>query len=1112
MRAVSSSRAIARDATRDVTRAFIRRTSPRDSSRVAPSGRLSRAPTRRADRVASSVARVARAAATTARIRDARAGFAGGGAMAIRRARVAPASAPRARRGLATRTTVSRRAIVPDRDDGARARDETRGETRAGRAGRERGASEGERERERARREYRAYRARRTEVGNDARAREDASTSRGTAGADADAEAAARRGHAEALRAGDVDGAVKALATLARRGEGEARTTRAVVSKAMAKSLAKSHKGFMKQCVKTYRMDAALRYARLFDARDRDFARGKDLYCTVIYLCGREEGSNQWNIAREAFELRRDEAGLEPDPYAYSALVCAAGRCGKARTAREVFEEANAVNAVDAVVYNAYIDVCAHGGDYDGARATLERMKTTPNCAPNIRSYNGVISAATRKKHFPGAMWAWEEIKAANLQPTMITYGAMLAAGAAADDVDVRWSEDLFAQALESGACGNAGNDHMVTSMLQTYARGVALEQIDRDVAMERGERVVQALIEDAQWDERRAESTPNGRVWSALITLCARCGRAARAIEVLKIMISSRSHRVGHEWLHLTYALTSALEASKEGIEYFVRVQREIEQSPAMVRDCTGVRNGLIATHLHFGDFKSAFKVYDDFKNDIFKYRKAHEENWNARARRGLERQLPDTITYNSLIYACADDDVKAMGLYHDMVSNGINPTVRTYVALIVALSRSKRGSKVTEAEKLFKAAIDDGVTPNEFLFTALMDAQVKANRPLSAFETYARMIEADVNCTTVTFGCALQACCYVEDVEESVERAYSVLRDMTERDVQMNDWCSNTFLRVISRAGRIEEMLEEVKKTVRRKGKLEQETLEAIIRALCSAGYVERANRFISMMNSRNLEPSEHTFKEFIVASSRDGFVDWAWESYKRFTRLGHKLDASTRSALVAVLSVASTSPDPDDAELLLARAIGVFEAAFKRADEDDGPQVLDVIDAEARCALIVAMARSEKLDRALDIWRDSPKAQSFSKARKHTSSEGNDYIGDVRAMYECLIEVCCHEDRIDDALEVFDHLKDAGVRVSTVTLAFLESSCRRCRVEEWRMFDVCAQMRAQVEQKNEGRLAKPTKMSHHVRDDGDIASELATDGLGGEQKTSAWRKNVD
>ena len=39
------------------------------------------------------------------------------------------------------------------------------------------------------------------------------------------------------------------------------------------------------------------------------------------------------------------------------------------------------------------------------------------------------------------------------------------------------------------------------------------------------------------------------------------------------------------------------------------------------------------------------------------------------------------------------------------------------------------------------------------------------------------------DVNRTTVTYGCALQACCYFEDTEEGVERAYEVLRDMTER-----------------------------------------------------------------------------------------------------------------------------------------------------------------------------------------------------------------------------------------------------------------------------------------------------------------------------------------
>ena len=63
---------------------------------------------------------------------------------------------------------------------------------------------------------------------------------------------------------------------------------------------------------------------------------------------------------------------------------------------------------------------------------------------------------------------------------------------------------------------------------------------------------------------------------------------------------------------------------------------------------------------------------------------------------------------------------------------------------------------------------------------------------------------------------------------------------------------------------------------------------------------------------------------------------------------------------------------------------------------------------------------------------------------------------------------------------------------------------------------MFDVCAQMRAQADEKLERRLAKPSKLSHHVRaslgdedDASDIADELATDGLGGEIKKSSWRR---
>ena len=156
-------------------------------------------------------------------------------------------------------------------------------------------------------------------------------------------------------------------------------------------------------------------------------------------------------------------------------------------------------------------------------------------------------------------------------------------------------------------------------------------------------------------------------------------------------------------------------------------------------------------------------------------------------RERRELEHRLPDTITYNTLIYACASngEDGKAMEMYRH-VGERHSASASTYVGLIVALGRSNKGSRVDEAEKLFDTAIDDGIRPNEFLFTSLMDAagQSLIVRRRCVWRRDEPSKTDDVNRTTVTYGCALQACCYFEDTEEGVERAYEVLRDMTERD----------------------------------------------------------------------------------------------------------------------------------------------------------------------------------------------------------------------------------------------------------------------------------------------------------------------------------------
>lgn len=66
----------------------------------------------------------------------------------------------------------------------------------------------------------------------------------------------------------------------------------------------------------------------------------------------------------------------------------------------------------------------------------------------------------------------------------------------------------------------------------------------------------------------------------------------------------------------------------------------------------------------------------------------------------------------------------------------------------------------------------------------------------------------------------------------------------------------------------------------------------------------------------------------------------------------------------------------------------------------------------------------------------------------------------------------------------------------KLSDVTLAFLEASCRRQGVDDWRMYDVVALMRQQKERSRQARLPKPPKRSHHFADEDRITepTELA------------------
>jgi pentatricopeptide repeat protein len=662
--------------------------------------------------------------------------------------------------------------------------------------------------------------------------------------------------------------------------------------------------------------------------------------------------------------------------------------------------------------------------------------------------------------------------------------------------------------------------------------------------------------------------------------------------------------------------AFSTRAAASPEALEALAA----FETAPAAVSGTVAVRNAAIALYAAAGRTDRAFALYESMRRsprgsgeaapggnerrgDAESSRDSPDsvptrlknESSSVPGERAFRRDAlpddarqsssPDTITYNTLISACASSDTpaRAEALHRDMVAAGVPRSGRTYVGLMTAAARAAEpGARAAAAARVFALAEADATTEpaNAFIYTALIDAQVKGFDPDAAFETFERMKRAGVAPTVVTFGCLLNACCApradpnakssnaksistsLDDANAhvSVSRAYDLLSQMSLYGVCPNDRCQNALVRAVAEAGRVDDALDEVKKIARGGGRFERATLEGVVLALCRKGYAERALRIVGWMDVRGFVPGRAAYRALVRACSKEGSVTTAWRVHvDGVEKAGYRPDRAAASALILALcrAAASSGLDSSDARVMTRRAVEVFETAIREGvaleGEDDDvdfttvgagdapagqycpvrpPLVLASASASASAsalsspkdkknvspdavltpaaarALVAAAARCGDLRFAMSLFRSEG---GGSALRLHVGAGAGvgpapnpeaSLADDRAAAFEALIETCCHEGDVDGALEVFDRLKSLDVPVGKVTLAFLENVCRRSRVPEWRVFDVCAQMRAQSEKKkaraaDAASAAAAKRTSHHVR--GSVSRELREPGLG-------------
>ena len=415
-------------------------------------------------------------------------------------------------------------------------------------------------------------------------------------------------------------------------------------------------------------------------------------------------------------------------------------------------------------------------------------------------------------------------------------------------------------------------------------------------------------------------------------------------------------------------------------------------------------------------------------------------------------------------------------------------------------------------------------GITPNVMMYTSFIHALVTSNEPKAleeAFEVNEEMKKLGIKPTAVTYGCLLNACDKLGDVE----RAFKVYQQACDEGLPPSDAMHDILIGVCTRGGRLDEALELVKAMARTHSPMQQHTLDSLVRALCGSN-PGRALRMLGLMQAMGMAPSHATYLALVTSCARDSEVAEALAMYRSMRAQGMEVDSTAGSALIACLC---QSQD-------LSKAVAVYEdmllAAWKRLPQTPSPaeerrysntkgrgsvrrSVLPkrahVPDAGAVASLAQAFAARGQLKEA---WR-------YYKQLRRTANAVEEACSTHRRMFEALIEQNCRCGRVDRALIVFDDWKaasaawfvkkkdeetppssDSGAsplpltlqpassaakkkqpKLSNVSLAFLEACCQNTPAMEWRVYDVCSVMRMQKERKVQESLARPQKASHHV-----------------------------
>merc|ERR1719507_2227009 len=118
-----------------------------------------------------------------------------------------------------------------------------------------------------------------------------------------------------------------------------------------------------------------------------------------------------------------------------------------------------------------------------------------------------------------------------------------------------------------------------------------------------------------------------------------------------------------------------------------------------------------------------------------------------------------PNTVMYSTLIkgFAAAGEAERAMDMYHELRSDGLQMNLVAYTSLIDAHARV---GKMEQAQRLFDQMEEEGCEPNVITFSAMVKGHCLAGDVDEAFKIFRSMLGRGVSADTVIFNTLLDGC----------------------------------------------------------------------------------------------------------------------------------------------------------------------------------------------------------------------------------------------------------------------------------------------------------------------------------------------------------------